>query len=138
MLYPLRSDCTLNMTWMKNSINLLFIQNTFKLIISAWHFFEIFASSRLSLRGGGQGFPLVIMGMTPGHFQLPKEIPRCSISCQLIVYTRELEIVVKALPLQSSFGAQMNAFYCRNSLKASQYSLSSFTFKSVIWRFGFH
>ena len=34
--------------------------------------------------------------------------------------TREIEIVVKVQLLQSSFGVQMNAFYCRNSLKSSQ------------------
>ena len=86
------------------------------------------------------------MGMCPGHFQRNRGENKTKRNSQMfnslppncIYCTWDIEIVVKAPPLHSSFGVQMNAFYCRTSLKAGQYSSSSFTFKSVIWLFGFH
>ena len=52
---------------------------------------------------------------TKRNSQMFNSLPPNCIYC-----TWEIEIVVKALLLQSSFGVQMNAFYCTNSLKSSQ------------------
>ena len=54
----------------------------------------------LSLRGGGWGFPLATMNVAPGYFHRKiesKEIPSCLIDHLLVVFTRQLEILVTAL-----------------------------------------
>jgi len=54
----------------------------------------------LSLTGGGWGFLLTTMNMALGYFHRkmePKEIPSCFISCLLVVFTRQLEILVTSL-----------------------------------------
>ena len=56
----------------------------------------------LSSRGGGWGFPLAIMNVAPCYFHReiePKEIPSCLIDHLLVVFTRQLEILVTALTL---------------------------------------
>ena len=60
----------------------------------------------LSLRAGGQGFPPATMNVVPGSRLLslengrktePKEIPGCLISRPLVVFTRQLKILVTTL-----------------------------------------
>ena len=57
-------------------------------------------ATRLSLRGRGRGFPPATMNVFPAYFQRkmkkiePKEIPSCLIPCLLVVFTRQLEILV--------------------------------------------
>ena len=54
----------------------------------------------LSLRGGGWGFPLATMNVAPRYFHREiesKEIPSCLIDHLLVVFTRQLEILVTAL-----------------------------------------
>ena len=56
----------------------------------------------LSLRGGGWGFPLAIMNVAPGYFHREiesKEMPSCLIDHLLAVFTRQLEILVRAMTL---------------------------------------
>ena len=56
----------------------------------------------LSLRGGGWGFPLATMNVVPGYFHREielKEIPSCLIDRLLVVFTRQLEILVRAMTL---------------------------------------
>ena len=52
-----------------------------------------FDDTRLSLRGGGWGFPLATMNVAPWYFHRkreekkePKEIPGCFIPCLLVVF----------------------------------------------------
>jgi len=54
----------------------------------------------LSLRGGGWGFALATMNVAPGYFRREIESKvtlSCLIDCLLVVYTRQLEILVTAL-----------------------------------------
>ena len=57
----------------------------------------------LPLWAGGQEFPPASMHITPGYFhrktedKYKKEIPSCLIPCLLVVFTRQLEILVKTL-----------------------------------------
>ena len=58
----------------------------------------------LSLRGRGRGFPPVTKNVAPSYFHRkiegkkePKEIPSCLIPRLLVVFTRQLEILVTAL-----------------------------------------
>ena len=54
----------------------------------------------LSLKGGGWGFPLATMNVAPSYFHREiesKEIPSCLIDRLLVVFARQLEILVTAL-----------------------------------------
>ena len=60
----------------------------------------------LSLRAVDEGFPPATMNVVPGYFHWkiqccrkiePKEIPSCLIPHVLVVFTRQLEILVTAL-----------------------------------------
>ena len=58
----------------------------------------------LSLRAGGRGFSPAIKRVAPGYFYWkieekpkPKEIPSCLIPRLLVVFTRQLEILVTIL-----------------------------------------
>ena len=57
----------------------------------------------LSLRAGGQGFSLATKRVAPSFFywkieeKKPKEIPSRLIPCLLVVFTRQLEILVTTL-----------------------------------------
>ena len=57
----------------------------------------------LSLQAGGQGFPPASMHITPSYFhrktedKYKKEIPSCLIPHLLVVFTRQVEILVKTL-----------------------------------------
>ena len=54
----------------------------------------------LSSRGGGWGFALAIMNVAPCYFHREiesKETPSCLIDRLLVVFTRQLEILVTAL-----------------------------------------
>ena len=77
------------------------------------------AITGLSLRGGGRGpgaggrgFPPAIMNVFPGYFQRkiePKEIPSCLIPRLLVVFTRQLEILVTTLHYSNSIFCKMHA-----------------------------
>ena len=59
----------------------------------------------LWLRGGGQRFPPATMNVASSYFHMkveekiiqPKEIPSCLTPCLLVVFTRQLEILVTSL-----------------------------------------
>ena len=56
----------------------------------------------LSFKGGGWGFPLAIMNVALCYFHReiePKEMPSCLIDHLLAVFTRQLEILVRAMTL---------------------------------------
>ena len=73
----------------------------------------------LSLRGGGRGFPPVTKNVAPSYFHRkiePKEIPSCLIPRLLVVFTRQLEILVTTLASpKHSFPCHVTDKLCRTS-----------------------
>ena len=65
----------------------------------------VYTRPGLWLRGGGQGFPPATMNVASSYFHMkveekiiqPKEIPSCLTPCLLVVFTRQLEILVTSL-----------------------------------------
>ena len=61
-----------------------------------------------SLRAGVWGFPLATMNLVPGYFHWkkkkkePKETPSCLIPRLLVVFTRQLEILVTTLAVPNT------------------------------------
>ena len=71
----------------------------------------------LSLRGGGRGFSPATKNVPPGYFYRkvekkiePKQIPNCLIPCLLVVFTRQIEILVTTLPIPQLIGEQVPLF----------------------------
>ena len=70
--------------------------------------------SGLSLRAGGRGFSPATKRVAPGYFYWkiePKEIPSRLIPRLLVVFTRQLEILVTTLDLEHSGRYQFAAFW---------------------------
>ena len=60
----------------------------------------VYVVTRLLFKEGGRGFPLATKNVVPGYFHRkiePKEIPSSLTPHLLVVFTRQLEILVKAL-----------------------------------------